>query len=54
MNWQHPEALAARQSLYENLDRVGIDAEEMLLGRIEHDMDKYYNAFNLIDLNKWL
>ena len=52
--WQHPEALAARQSLYENLDRVGIDAEEMLLGRIEHDMDKYYNAFNLIDLNKWL
>lgn len=52
--WQVPEALAARQSLYDNLGRVGIHAEEIVLGRIEHDMDKYYNAFNLIDLNKYL
>ena len=40
--------------LYANLKRVGIDAEEIVLGRIEHDMDKYFNAFNLVNLNKLL
>lgn len=49
--WQHPEALAARYRLYENLNKCGIDGEEVVLGRIEHDMDKYFYAFNLINLN---
>ena len=52
--WQHPEALVARYRLYENLKRHGIDAESVVLMRIEHDMDKYYNAFNLINLNDYL
>lgn len=52
--WQNPEALAARAMLYSNLERVGIDAEEVVLGRIEHDMDKYFTAFNLVNLNKML
>ena len=52
--WQNPEAVAARSMLYANLKRVGIDAEEIVLGRIEHDMDKYFNAFNLVNLNKLL
>ena len=52
--WQSPEALAARYALYENLKRVGINAEDIVISRIEHDMDKYYQAFNLIDLNKYL
>ncbi len=49
--WQKPEALVARQMLYENLQRYGIQAEEIVLMRIEHDMDKYYNAFNIVNLN---
>lgn len=49
--WQHPKALAARYRLYENLNKSGINGEEVVLGRIEHDMDKYFYAFNLINLN---
>ena len=52
--WQHPEALAARAQLFANLGRVGIDAEEVVLGRIERDMDKYFVAFNLVGLNDLL
>ena len=52
--WQEPEALVARQRLYDNLRRVGMDPEEVVLGRIEHDMDKYFYAFNLVDLNNLL
>ena len=52
--WQHPEALVARYKLYENLKRFGIDAESVVLGRIEHDMDKYFYAFNLVNLNDYL
>lgn len=52
--WQTPEALVARQTLYDNLARFGIQAEEVVLMRIEHNMDKYYRAFNLIDLNDHL
>lgn len=52
--WQVPEALVARQRLYDNLRRAGMDPEEVVLGRIEHDMDKYFRAFNLTDLNSLL
>ncbi|MBP5504740.1 MAG: class II D-tagatose-bisphosphate aldolase, non-catalytic subunit [Bacteroidales bacterium] len=52
--WQQPRTLAARGFLYENLTRVGIDAESVVLGRIERDMDKYFRAFNLIGLNDLL
>ena len=40
--------------LYDNLERLGIHAEEVVLMRIEHNMDKYYRAFNLIDLNDYI
>ncbi|MCM1034321.1 MAG: class II D-tagatose-bisphosphate aldolase, non-catalytic subunit [Paludibacter sp.] len=49
--WQKPEALVARQLLYDNLQHFGIQAEDIVLMRIEHDMDKYYNAFNIVNLN---
>lgn len=49
--WQHPEAVAARNRLYTNLMRVGVDAEEIVLGRIERDMDKYFREFNLVGIN---
>lgn len=52
--WQAPEALAARAQLYENLERNGYKPEEVVLMRIEHDMDKYFNAFNLVNLNDYL
>ena len=52
--WQKPEALVARQNLYDNLERLGIHAEEVVLMRIEHNMDKYYNAFNIVNLNDYL
>ena len=52
--WQHPEALVARQTLYANLARRGYAAEEVVLARIERDMDKYFQAFNLVNLNDLL
>ena len=51
---QEPRPLAARSFLYDNLTRLGIDAEEVVLGRIERDMDKYFRAFNLIGVNDLL
>ncbi|MBQ1167842.1 MAG: class II D-tagatose-bisphosphate aldolase, non-catalytic subunit [Bacteroidales bacterium] len=52
--WQQPRTLAARGFLYDNLGRVGIDAEGVVLASIERDMDKYFRAFNLIGLNDLL
>jgi len=52
--WQQAAPLAARGFLYDNLERCGIDAESVVLGRIERDMDKYFRAFNLIGLNDLL
>lgn len=52
--WQNPEVVVSRHILYENLESNGIDAEEIVLSRIQQDMDKYFRSFNLIDLNKFL
>ena len=52
--WQQPAPLAARGFLYANLQRLGVDPEQIVLGRIERDMDKYFRAFNLIVLNDLL
>lgn len=51
--WQNSDALVARYRLYENLKKMGIDAEEIVLSRIERDMDKYFYAFNLVNLNDY-
>lgn len=52
--WQNPEALVARYRLYNNMQKNGLDAEEIVLSKIEHDMDKYFFAFNLVNLNDYL
>ena len=52
--WQKPEVVISRYRLYENLKLNGIQAEEIVLMRIEQGMDKYFRSFNLIDLNKYL
>ena len=52
--WQKPEAVAARQTLYNNLNLNGIDAEGIVLSTIERAIDKFYVAFNLVNLNDLL
>lgn len=52
--YQNPEIVAARLRLYDNLNMLGVDAEEIVLSSIERDMDKYFNAFNLVNLNNYL
>lgn len=52
--FQHPDAVVSRQKLYVNMSRLGIDAEAIVLSKIEHDMDKYFYAFNLVNLNDLL
>ncbi len=49
--WENPEVLAARWKLYQNLESNGVAAEDVLLFHIEKAMDKYFNKFNLVDLN---
>jgi tagatose-1,6-bisphosphate aldolase non-catalytic subunit AgaZ/GatZ len=52
--WQSPEVVVSRYLLYENLKNNGIEAEEIVLSRIERNIDKYYNKFNLVGLNDYL
>jgi len=52
--WENPEVVATRSRLYESLDHHGIDAASIVQSKIEHSIDRYYNKFNLIDLNDLL
>jgi D-tagatose-1,6-bisphosphate aldolase subunit GatZ/KbaZ len=52
--WENPEVIASRVLLNNNLEAKGINVEEILLSYIERGMDKYFNKFNLIGLNKLL
>lgn len=52
--WQKPEVVVSRYRLHENLESNGYEPEEIVLSRIERDIDKYYQSFNLINLNKYL
>ncbi len=52
--WQNAEVIASRVQLYDNLKSHGILAEEIVLSAIENAMDKYYEAFNLKNLNDLL
>ncbi len=49
--WTVPEVLISREELYGNLSKNGIDAKTAVLLNIERSMDRYFNAFNLIDIN---
>jgi tagatose-1,6-bisphosphate aldolase non-catalytic subunit AgaZ/GatZ len=48
--WENPETLAARHKLYRNMELNGIDAETIVLSKIEQAMDKYFYKFNLVNL----
>lgn len=52
--WQKPEVVVSRYRLYKNLETNGIDAEEIVLNRIQRDIYKYFRSFNLINLNQYL
>ncbi len=52
--WENPEVMVARNRLYENINNNGIQAEGIVLSKIEKGMDNYFFNFNLIDLNETL
>jgi len=52
--WQNPEVIASRLQLYDNVQGMGIKAEDVVLLHIERAMDKYFYSFNLTGLNELL
>jgi hypothetical protein len=52
--WENPEVLAARGKLYRNMEQNGIRAEEIVLTRIGQAMDRYFHAFNLVNVTDLL
>jgi tagatose-1,6-bisphosphate aldolase non-catalytic subunit AgaZ/GatZ len=52
--WALPEVRCAQNKLYRNLELNGIDAESWIIMKIEESMDKYFRAFNLININEKL
>jgi D-tagatose-1,6-bisphosphate aldolase subunit GatZ/KbaZ len=52
--WENADVLASRNILFNNMNNHGIDADEILLSPIEKAMDRYFHAFNLVDLNNLL
>jgi D-tagatose-1,6-bisphosphate aldolase subunit GatZ/KbaZ len=52
--WANSEISFARNVLYDNLIKNGIHAQNTVSMAIEKSMDKYFHAFNLINLNDYL
>ena len=52
--WAVPAVRVAKYELYKNLYDNGFDPENWILLKIEEGMDKYFRAFNLINLNEKL
>lgn len=50
--WENPPVVAARTRLYANMALSGIKAEEIVLTAIGQAMDRYFHAFNLVNLNE--
>jgi D-tagatose-1,6-bisphosphate aldolase subunit GatZ/KbaZ len=52
--WEENDVVAARSKLTDNLKNKGIEAEFIVSSSIEHAMDRYFEKFNLKDLNELL
>lgn len=52
--WTAPAVVAARERLYENLRRQGIDGPAVVRLAIERSMDRYFQGFGLTGLNMLL
>lgn len=48
--WENPAVVAARSKLYANMALSGIKAEEIVLTSIGQAMDRYFHAFNLVNV----
>ncbi len=49
--WENPAVVAARSRLYANMALSGIKAEEIVLTCIGQAMDRYFHAFNLVNVS---
>ena len=47
--WTNPDVVAARGRLYSNLRQMGIDAQTYVIGQITKVIERYIQAFNLVD-----
>jgi tagatose-1,6-bisphosphate aldolase non-catalytic subunit AgaZ/GatZ len=52
--WENAEVVASRSKLYKGIEKNGIEAETIVLSKIEKAMDKYFYSFNLVDFNNYL
>ena len=52
--WEDNDVVACRSKLTENLKAKGIDTDFIVSSSIEHAMDRYFEKFNLKDLNDLL
>ncbi|MEN3186155.1 MAG: class II D-tagatose-bisphosphate aldolase, non-catalytic subunit [Atribacterota bacterium] len=52
--WAQPRVVKSRLLLYRHLSQNGYQPEEIVMARIEKAMDKYFRAFNLLDLEEKL
>ncbi|MCX6347509.1 MAG: class II D-tagatose-bisphosphate aldolase, non-catalytic subunit [Actinobacteria bacterium] len=50
--WANPEIKCAEAALHNNLQLNGIDSKNWVLLKIEAAMDKYFRAFNLVNINE--
>lgn len=50
--WANPEVKSSQSILYNNLYVNGVDAKNRVLTKIESYIDKYFRAFNLINLTE--
>jgi len=50
--WANPEVKSSQSILYNNLYVNGVDAKNQVLMKIESYIDKYFRAFNLINLTE--
>lgn len=49
--WENSEVKLSQYRLFRNLEQNGVNAQTIILQKIEQKMDKYFRDFNLIDLN---
>ena len=52
--WENDNIKVARQTLIENIQSQGIQAELILMAPIEQSMEKYFHHFNLVNLAEQL
>lgn len=52
--WTRPPVVAARERLYETMRMNGIDPDAVVRIAIERSMDRYFQAFGLTGMNRWM